>query len=417
MVQKIKALITTLLRQSQKFTGTDNVYLATQGSYLTIGNIINIATSFILAMAFARLLPKEIYGDYRYIISIMTIIGIFALPGMDDAILQAVANKFDGSFRKGLREKFRWSILGSLSCLILGGYFFFFKDNLTLTICFLIAGVFFPLMQSTGLYLSYLGGKKLFGIQVKYNVLTQVISSLAIIITLFLTKSLIILILTYFFSYTVLGIIFLFISLKKIPAGKEENEEYIKFGKHLSFLRVLSTIATQADRILIFHFIGAASLAIYSFAVFPVAETNTLLDNIRSLALPKLASQEKAKIKKTLLKKVIKATILIAPLVLIYIIIAPYLYKIFFPQYMESVFFSRILFLTVLIFPASIVSLSFQAQMAKKELYQLGIIIPLFQIILLIILTPIYGILGVIIARLANQLIGICIAIYLFKKM
>jgi O-antigen/teichoic acid export membrane protein len=417
MLRKIKELIRKFLTTSQKFTGTDNIYIATHGSYLGIGNLINIIASFLLAMAFAKLLPREVYGDYRYIISIVTIIGIFALPGMDDAVLQATANKFEGSLKKGFKEKLRWSMLGSLSCLVVGGYFFFFKENPALTISFLIAGAFFPIMQSTGLYLSYLGGKKLFKAQVKYNVLTQIISSLAIIVTLFLTNNIIILVLVYFSSYTTLSTIFILLSVKKFPANKNENEEFIKFGKHLSFLRILSTIASQIDKILLFNFIGPINLAIYSFAILPASEADLFLKNIRALALPKLANREKEEIKKTLIKKVAKATILIAPLVLIYILVAPYLFRIFFPEYMDSVFYSQLFFLTILAFPGTFVALAFQAKMAKKELYWFSITTSLILITLLIILTPVYGILGVIFARLINQFIAIAIAVYFFKKM
>lgn len=415
MITKVKNSIHKFLRKSQKFTGTDNVYLATQGSYLTVGNIISAIASFLLAMAFARLLPKETYGEYRYILSIMAMVGIFALPGMGDALLQAVAKKFEGCLKKAIKEKFKWAILGSLTCLTIAGYFFF-KSNFDLVISFTIAALFFPFMQSTEIYVSYLGGRKLFGIQVKYTVLTQIIAAVAIIITLFFSKSLVVLILIYFLSHTLLRSLFLLCSLKRFPANKKEDEKFISFGKHLSFLRIVHTIAAQIDKMLLFHFLGAVQVAIYSFAALPVSEANVFLKNIRLLALPKLAVRDKKEIKKTLLKKVGRATLLIVPLVLLYIIIAPYIYKIFFPQYTESIFFSQLLFLTILAFPASIVALSFQAKMAKKELYQFSIISPLVLIILLIILTPLYGILGVILAKLISQFFTICFSLFLFRK-
>lgn len=416
MINKTKNFIYNLLRKSQKFTGTDNIYIAKYGSYLTIGYVISMIASLLLAMAFARLLPRESYGEYRYILSIMAIVGIFALPGMGDALLQAVAKKFEGCLRKAFREKFKWAALGSLACLIIAGYFFF-KSNFDLTISFAIAAIFFPFMQSTEIYISYLGGKKLFGIQIKYKVLTQIVAALAIIITLFFSKSLIVLVLVYFFSNTLLRSLFLLRSLKRYPANKNENEKFIKFGKHLSLVRIIGTIATQIDRMLLFHFVGTIQVAIYSFAILPASEANIFLKNIRLLALPKLAARNKSEIKKTLLKKVIKATILLTPLTLLYIILAPYLYKIFFPQYTESVFFSQIFFLTILFSPASLIALSFQAQMMKKELYQFSMIAPIVLIILLIILTPLYGILGVILARLISQFFTICLSLFLFKRM
>jgi len=409
-------LIYKFLRKSQKFTGTDNVYLATQGSYLTIGNIISALASFLLAMAFARLLPKETYGEYRYLLSIMTVIGIVALPGLGDAFLQSIARGLEGSFKKVIKTKFKWGLMGSLASLAVAIYFLIIQ-NPSLAISFLIAAIFFPLMVSSEIYLSYLAGKRLFGIQVKYNTISQVLAIISIIITLFLTKSLIVLVLIYFLSNTFLRIYFLFQTIKKNPPNKNEESGTISFGKHLSFLRIIKTISGQLDQVLLFNILGPIQVAIYSFATLPIREINIFLQNIRLLALPKLSTQLKKDIKKTLLKKVGRGTLLIIPFVVAYILIAPYVYKIFFPQYTESVIYSQLFALTLIAFPASMIALSFQAQMMKKELYKFNIISPFIQIIFLIILTPLYGILGTIMARLIGQLFAVCFALLLFRKM
>jgi O-antigen/teichoic acid export membrane protein len=415
MIKKIKNLIYKFLRKTQKYTGIDNVYITTQGSYLTIGNIINTLASFLLSMAFARLLPKETYGEYRYLLSIMTVISLVALPGLGDAFLQAIAGGFEGSFKKVIKTKFKWGLLGSLTSLAFAVYLLIIQ-NPNLAISFLVAAIFLPLMESSEIYLSYLAGKKLFGIQVKYSTITQILAIASIIITLFLTKSLIVLVLVYFLSNTFLRIYFLFQVIKKNPPNKKEGSETISFGKHLSFVRIFHTIASQIDKILLFNILGPVQVAIYSFATLPIREATTFLQNIRLLALPKLVTRDKKEIKKTLLKKVGKATLLIIPLVLLYIIIAPYIYKIFFPQYTESIIYSQLFALTLIAFPASMIALFFQAQMMKKELYQFNIISPLIQIILLIILMPFYGILGIIMAQLIGILFSVCLALFLFRK-
>jgi O-antigen/teichoic acid export membrane protein len=411
----IKQIIAKYLIKFQGFTKTDNIYLATQGSLLAVGNIVSMLASFLLAMTFARLLPKETYGDYRYLISIITMIGIFALPGIDDALLQAVANKFEGCIKKAFKKRLKWAMLGSLICLIIA-VVFFFKNDYNLTISFIIAGVFFPLMESTTLYLSYLGGKKLFGIQVKYSTLSQIIATVVIIITLFFSKSLIVLVLMYFLSNTILRIFFFLRTIKKFPANKNQDEEFMTFGKHLTLVRVVKTISSQIDKMLLFQFVGATQLAIYSFATLPTSEANIFLQNIRLLALPKLSTRSKAEIKKSLFKKVIKGTILIIPFVAAYIIIAPYVYEIFFPQYVDSVVYSQLYALTLVAFPASMFALVFQAKMMKKELYRFNIISPLVEMLFLIALIPFYGIVGVIIARLIGQFFSVCYALILFKK-
>ena len=66
---KIKEKIFNLLHWSQKYTGTDMVYLATGGFWLISGQIFYSATAFLLSIAFANLWSKETYGIYTYIIS------------------------------------------------------------------------------------------------------------------------------------------------------------------------------------------------------------------------------------------------------------------------------------------------------------------------------------------------------------
>lgn len=413
---KLKNLIYKSLINTQKFTGTDNVYLATQGSYLTIGNIINTVASFLLAMAFSGLLPKEIYGQYRYILSIMTVIGICALPGMENAIIQTVARGFEGSFKKIVKTRFKWGILGSLASLCFAVYFLIIQ-NTPLSIAFLIAAIFFPIMQSMTSYLSYLTGKKLFGIQVKYSTLTQVLSTISIIITLFLTKSLIILVLVYFSSNTILGIYFLLKTIKKNPPNKKEDPNAISFGKHITAIKIIGTISEQLDRILLFNFLGAAQVAIYSFAELPTRQINSFLKNVRFLALPKLATRSREELRKTLLKKIGKASILILPMIIIYIIAAPYIYKIFFPQYLESVFYSQLFVIGLIAFPTTLITLSLEAKLMKKELYEFNIISSVIRIILLFILIPLLGILGVIIAQLTTRAFNIFLALFLFRKL
>jgi len=405
-----------LLRMSQKFTETDNVYLATQGSYLTIGNIISTIVSFLLAMAFAKLLPKEVFGQYRYILSIITVLGLCALPGMEAAIIQAVARRFEGSFIKALKTRFKWGLLGSFFSLIIAIYFLT-ASNLDLAIGFLIAAIFFPFMQSAESYLSYLIGKKLFGFHVKCTTLTHVVTAIAIVITLFLTKSLIILVLVYFLTHTALRIYFLLSTIKKNPLNKKEFPGTISFGKNLSFIRIISTISEGLDKILLFGFLGPVQVAIYSFAELPVRQINSFLRNIRLLAFPKLAIRTRKEIRKTLLKKIAKAILFIIPIVVIYIIAAPYIYRIFFSQYLDSVFYSQLLILGLLAFPLTIITLSFEAKLMKKELYQFTIISPIVRILFLLILTPLLGILGVIIARLITQVFSMFLSLFLFKKL
>lgn len=416
MPEKIKNLIYAFLKKTQKYTGTDNIYLAKYGSYITAGEIISILASFLLSIALARLLPKEAYGQYSYILAVVNILAIASLSGMNNAIIRGVAMGAEGVLKKGYRTKFKWSLLGSIASIIIAVYFWL-RGNTVFAVSFLIIATFLPLFKSGDIYQSYLSGKKLFGIKTNYNILIQILSTIFLILTLLLTKNLIILILVYFLSYSLLRNLFLFLAIKKYPPNQTDDFKTISYGKHLSLIDIINTIAQQADQILLFHFMGPIKLAIYSFAALPIGHLRAPLQAIQEIALPKLSTRTKDEIKKTLPRKLTKSIILILAIIIIYVIVAPYFYKIFYPQYTDSIFYSLLYSLTLLVFPVSMMELSLLAQKMTKELYKIKIILPIIQLTLLAVLTPLYGIIGVIIAQLIYQIFHFLIVYFFFKRM
>jgi O-antigen/teichoic acid export membrane protein len=211
--------------------------------------------------------------------------------------------------------------------------------------------------------------------------------------------------------------LFLFWTIRKTKPNKKQDLKTISYGKHLSLMGIIGLIAEQIDKILLFQFMGPIKLAIYSFAILPVEQIRTPLQNIQELALPKLSTRSKKEIKKNLPKKLLKSIIFILIMIAIYIILVPYFFKIFYPQYIDSVFYSRLFSFDLLVFPISMMVLTLQAKMKTKELYKINIINPIIRIILLVVLIPLYGMLGAIIAILLSQIFYFFITWFFFKKM
>lgn len=412
---KIKQKIYNLLRKSQKYTKTDMVYLAKGGFWLTVGKIVSTIASFLSAIAFANLLPREVYGQYKYILSVASILAIPTLSGMNTAVTQAVARGYEGSFIPALKTRIKWGLLGGLASLGLAGYYYF-QDNITLTFCFLIAAIFLPFMDSLNIYGSFLEGKKRFDVSAKFTIFIRIISLGAMISVLFLTNNVFLILFTYFISHTLLRFVFLKITLRKFKLNKKQDHETIPFGKHLSLIQIIGTIANQIDKIILWHFLGATYLAIYSFSTLPVKQIKSFLKPIYPLALPKLVRQNRSILKKTLPGKIFKFTAALFLLILIYIIIAPYVYKLFFPEYISSAAYSQLYVFSLIFYPLGMIGIFFVAIKREKPLYIVNITTSITRIILLIILIPVYGIPGAIVALLASQFINTCALYYFFKK-
>lgn len=416
MLNNLKDKTYKLLRWSEKYTKTDMVYLAQGGFWLTLGQIISSASSFLLAIAFANLLPKETYGTYKYILSIFSILAITNLSGINIALTRAVARGSEGALFDALRTKMKWSLLGSLASLILAGYYYW-HDNFTLTISFLIIAIFVLFIDNLAIYTSYLHGLKKFNTLTKYTSITKIVAMLAIIVTIYFSNNLLLILLALFVPQTINRLIFLLLIRAKYKINHERNEDTINYGKKLSCIGIISTIADQLDGILIFHYLGPVKLAIYTFAISPTEQIKSVLKNIENLAFPKFATTDKAIIKKTIFKKSLKLSMFTAIIAVVYIILAPWLFKLVFPQYLESVIYSQILALSLMAIPIWIFQTALKAQKATKQIFKLELINSLSQIFLIIVLISNFGLWGAVIARIAYRIINLSCSAWFFKKL
>ncbi|MDI6591680.1 MAG: oligosaccharide flippase family protein [Patescibacteria group bacterium] len=415
MIEKIKNWGYQFLIKTRKYTGTDNIYLAIGASWLTLGRVISAIASFLLAIAFANLLDPATYGSYRYVLSLVGILGIFTLPGMEIAVTQAVARNLEGSFYSGFKTKLKWGLLGSLVA-IGGATYYWSRGNSVLPIPLLILAIFLPLMAASQVYKSFLAGRKLFNVQVKYNAIVQVISTGALIGTLFLTKNLFWLIAVYFVSETLLNYSFYLISQRKFKPNREEDPQTISYGKHLTLIEAIGQVmASKLDQFLLFTLIGSASLAVYYFALMIPDQIRNIGKIISTLTLSKFSNRSSQEIKKNMNQKMWKLFILAGIIITLYVIAAPFIYNTFFPQYSDSVIYSQIYIFSLLTLPTSLIITAFRAKAKKKKLYILKIM-PFLQIILLLGLVPLLGIMGAILALVGTKILSIGLVLILFRK-
>lgn len=425
MYRKIRIKIYHFVSKLQSRFKTDLFYLIKGEFWLIVGKITSMTASFLLALAWANWINKDIYGSYQYILSLMGIVSIFSLPEMTTAVIQAVARNLEGSLVSGLKAQLKWGALGSLSALGMAGYYWA-QGNKNVSSCLLIIVIFLPFFQAFQLYVGFLQGKKLFDAQVKYSTLAQIFSAGIMILLLFLinkffllrlSAGLIVLIIIFIslLSKTAIHIFFWFRTKRKYQTNTKEDARTISFAKHLTFSGLISDLAEHLDSILLFHYLGAAELAIYSFAMVIPSQISGFLKHIGVLALPKFTIRSRKELRETLLKKVYYLTLLVSLAVITYIIVAPLIYRTFFPQYAHSIPYSRLYALSIIPMSLSMGAV-FRAKMMTKEIYQIKIAVPLVKILLLIILIPTYGIWGAILSALISRTFNGFLSVFLFKK-
>ena len=415
MAENIKNKVKDWLLWSQKYTQTDMLYLTKGGFWLFLSQVSGFLTNFLIIILFTNLLSKETFGQYKYVLSLLGILSIPSLSGLNSAILNAAAKNEDGSFLKAFRLKMKWGVLGTLASLIVALYYFI-QSNSLLGACFLIVAFFIPFFNSFSVYDSFLAGKKKFNLQNKLNITTQVVSLAFLGFTLYFSKNIFLILLAYFLPLTLCYIIFYFFVKRKFQFNNQASKETIKFGKHLSLMGILSNLNSQVDKIILWHFLGPVPLAIYSVAMMMPDKIKEVLKIIGSLAMPKLVVKPINELKRVVPQKTLKLFVIAIPSMLLYILIAPFVFKWFFPQYSQYVVYSQFYSLILLSYPRVLSGGVLFAKQKTRELYIGSLILSPVYWVLLLVFIPLFELWGAIISFLILEAVTFVLQYWQFKR-
>ncbi|OIO46068.1 hypothetical protein COX24_01725 [bacterium (Candidatus Gribaldobacteria) CG23_combo_of_CG06-09_8_20_14_all_37_87_8] len=405
-----------LLKWSEKYFKTDMIYVARGGFWLFFGQIATFGTSFVLTWAFANFATKEVFGAYKYILSLTAILAVPVLSGMNTALLRAVASGKEGVLIPVLKTKLKWGLLSIVGSFGLAIYYFL-QGNKELALGLAIAALFIPLVNSFSLWEQFLSGKKEFKRQNIYKAIVNLANMAVLMLPILLKSNLFVILSTYFISWTFLHALFFILTYKKYRPKQEYDAKTMCFGKHLSLMSIIGMVDSQLDKIVLWHFLGADQVAVFSIALVLPATLGGVLKIINSLAMPKLSEAKIADLKRTIPKKTFYLFILVLPIVVGYILFAPLLFKIFFPKYIEAVIYTQVAALTLLFFPRALFGTALTAKAQTKALYMNTIILSPLYIVSLLLLVPAFGIMGAVLAILALEIGTFILQAIYFKKM
>lgn len=243
------------------------------------------------------------------------------------------------------------------------------------------------------------------------------VPAIILILTIINTDNLTIIIISYFLSYAVIRGILYFKTRSTIQKGQVpvDLQKDLSFGKHLTYMQVIQNLAGQLDKVILWHFSGPVAVAIFSFAQMPVGQLRDFFP-INTLALPRLSKMTKEEAKKKSLKKFFLLFLVFIPTTAGIILLAPFIYKIVFPSYIDSVKYFQLLSLGILLTPFNLLITNFISHTNTGALYKIKTVSPIIKISLYVVLVPFYGIYGIVCATLMGHFVESCMVYYFFKK-
>ncbi len=378
----------------------DTRYVFNGGSWLMLGYIATFVTVLATSYVFANFIDPDIYGQYKYLLSVGMMISAFSLSGIGIAVIQAAAKDVKGFYRFALVKSFQYGLITTAVALT-GSVYYFFAGNNLLAIGLLIIALLQPLMNSLNLVFSYLNGAQKFKETTKMHTFKTLVVSIALIASAFYTEDVLIILTAYFVSNIVSNLIINYFA--KIDLSKQEEtlktEKLFGYAKHTSFQNIISGISGQLDKIIVFQNMGAVELATYTFATALPDQYKSITKSVESLLLPRFSQHSQASVQQNMLRKSIFYFFFLVVCATVYALIAPYLFAILFPLYQESIFLSQIYVWGIIFGVGGIPLSALRSNMDNNGLYWFNLSTSIFQVFAVITLFYFLGLLGVVISR------------------
>lgn len=408
MLQALRDRAARVVRFGERTTKTDLSYLLKGGTWLALGQVGLGLIAFGLSLAFARFIPKDAYGTYRFLLSIFWTLTAFSLTGLPTALSRAIARGFDGTYRRA----FSVSLVGSLPLFVIAfamGAYYWWNDNLMLAAGAIIIAVLGPFMQASLLYGAFLEGKQDFKRMALYGIVLNGVAAILALGVMHFTDNPLAFLSAYLVGAVGSGLVLGLVSYRIYKPRGVVAPDFLSLSGHFSAMNLLATLSQQVDKLLVFHYLGAVQLAVYTFATALPEQVKTSVNSISTVAFPKFSSRPFSEIRKNFWNRLWLFTGLLGLIAITYVFLAPYLYAVFFPAYPEAVIYSQLFAISLLFVSNAIPLTLLEAQAAKRELYIFNIVSPLFQILALLVGIIYFGLTGVIVARIAGRMFNLAL--------
>lgn len=387
--------------------GIDADYFVRGGVYGFIQQGVGLICGLIIVYAFGHFVPAAVFGEYNLMLSIISLLAIVSLPGMNTAVLQSVSQGYDRSLVKAVRMRLKWSILG-VPILLGLAYYYQQRGSDALPPLLVLTALIFPLVYPFSTTQSFLVAKKRFDWQAIFASLSSIITAALMGGAIIFRRSLFLAMVGYFIGTILPGIISFVAAQKLISKRTKDDPGLLAYGYFLTGLQVLPLATAHMSNILLAMWLGVGQLAIFSVASKFPGMVQKNFDVFYKPVTAKLAgqaiTQQQAIVKRHLTKFITFGGLLFGGTWLL----LPILLKIFFSsEYAGVLNYARWYTVSLLFLPIGwVLNDVIVFQKLRGSILFLQTVLPLTKLISYFIVIPRWQIGGLIAIMLAERIIA-----------
>lgn len=372
-------------------------------SWLSLGHVTGVIRGIATTFLMARWLTPETLGQFRYVIAIFGIMGVFSLTGMNASVIRGVAKGDTVIARAALRRILQFAPIGTI-LLAVAAFERYINAEPNVALALFISAIAFIPYSISGLYGPILTGLEKIKELARIAIVNNLLYAIVFVVVIMNDRSLLVITLAYF-GFDILFRGFLTLrEFRRLPQ-KGSVDAHMSLGHHMSGIGVMQSVAMHINQILLQRFWGYSTLASFSVAIVIPEQIKNGVNSMSGTILQRLSRHEKTEghvraTRRHFWTAFVGSAVLVAG----YAVVAPYAIPWLFPQYPDATIPSIVYAIGLLALPATVGLFFLQAHDEIKRLWRYYISNTVLQLTTSIILTPIFGSWGAIWSRIVTRL-------------
>jgi O-antigen/teichoic acid export membrane protein len=307
--------LTLFVEQLEKRTGLNLRYFAVSGFWVTIRYILLGLLSLATSVAFARLATQEIYGQYQFVFSIISLLSLLSLPGLNTISLRGVSKGLLGTVLTTTKLSFRASWLVALGACLTGLFFLVVKDEPTTGWSLIGVSVFLPFLYGTNTWYTYYEGQMDFRSPTIRIPSMIALGALWLVIGIWQQWSLSALIIGYFgISAVITSLYYLEVvrNLQQTQSNKTTDAVSPRLGIAYTLQKFSSSIPDTVQTLLVASLYDYSSLGVISIGYILINSASGLIGALSSTYFPLLMKYKQLPHGRIILQNLVIGVVLVA---------------------------------------------------------------------------------------------------------
>ena len=411
MKKLLKKLFPTL------YENGDLRYLYKNSRYKLYFEILFFIVGFFITWCFGNFLSPEFYGTYLFITNTIQFFSFLSFSGINQSLIQSVASGYDRFYITATKKIFLYSISGTIALLIYGMMYSVLIDyNPVILISLIIAGVFFPFMNSMNNYQFFLDGKSDFKRTLRFRLINYLILVTFLILLIFVIKNLVIYFILVSGVQLLANIYFTKICINQIKSKQRDailETKALKYGINLTKFGIITLICLNINNLIIGFFYGPSALAFYTIGKGLPSKIGVFIKPSFSVLLTRYSEKETNISKRFFILLIIGSILLFLGI----LFLMPFYLQILFPAYVTAMNYGIAYSFIILLIPIVVVlGYYFRGKTDIKVIRNAQVIPDILSLILIIPLLLLFGIYGLILDEFLRFFFRIIIYVLYRKK-